>query len=77
MSLQILSFGSITDITGSADFTMPLFADTASLTAALKNKFPALADKKFVLAVNAVAVTENTALSAGNSIAILPPFSGG
>jgi molybdopterin converting factor small subunit len=77
MSLQILSFGSITDITGSANFTMPLVADTSALIAALNEKFPVLAEKKFILAVNAVTVSVNTLLSAGDSIAILPPFSGG
>lgn len=77
MSLQILSFGSIIDITGSANFTMPLVADTTALIAALYEKFPVLADKKFIVAINAVTISENTALSAGDSIAILPPFSGG
>jgi molybdopterin converting factor small subunit len=77
MSIQILSFGSITDITGSSYFTMPMVADTSLLIAALKEKFPALADKKFILAVNAVTVTENTILKTGNIIALLPPFSGG
>jgi molybdopterin synthase sulfur carrier subunit len=77
MSLQILSFGSITDITGSSNFTMPLVGDTAALISALKEKFPNLADKRFLLAVNAVTVSENTLLSDGDNVAILPPFSGG
>jgi molybdopterin converting factor small subunit len=77
MSLQILSFGSITDITGSSNFTMPLMPDTASLISTLKEKFPNLADKRFLLAVNAVTVSENTVLSDGDNVAILPPFSGG
>lgn len=77
MSLQIISFGSITDITGGTNFTIPLVADTDTLLSALKEQFPVLAEKKFILAVNAVTVFGNTPLLAGDSIAILPPFSGG
>ena len=77
MSLQIISFGSITDITGGTNFTNPLVADTDTLLSVLKNQFPALAEKKFILAVNAKTISGNTLLSAGDSIAILPPFSGG
>ena len=77
MSLQIISFGSIKDITGGTNFTIPLVADTDTLLSALKEQFPALAEKKFILAVNAKTISGNTLLSAGDSIAILPPFSGG
>lgn len=76
MSLNILSFGSITDITG-CSFEMPLSPDTDSLVAALKNKYPSLADKKIILAVNAATVQENTPLKENDTVAILPPFSGG
>ena len=76
MSLKILSFGSLTDITGSS-FEMPLVFDTDSLIESLKNKYPALADKKILLAVNAATVQQNTSLKENDTVAILPPFSGG
>jgi len=77
MSLQIICFGSITDITGSANFSMPLVKDTDTLLVSIKEKFPALADRQFIIAVNAVTIQSNTLLEAGSNIAILPPFSGG
>lgn len=77
MSLQIICFGSITDITGSTSFSMPLVKDTDTLLVSIKEKFPALADRQFIIAVNAVTIQSNTMLEAGSNIAILPPFSGG
>ncbi len=77
MGINILSFGSLTDVTGSSNFSMPVAPDTDALTEALKKQFPALADKKFILAINAVTVQNNTALKENDTVAILPPFSGG
>jgi len=76
MSINILSFGSITDITGSS-LNLPLVPDTDSLIAELKKMYPALADKKILIALNTSMVHGNTVLKENDTVGILPPFSGG
>jgi len=76
MSINIISFGSLTDITGSS-LTMPVVQDTDSLISELKKMYPALAHKKILIALNTTMVQENTALKENDTVAILPPFSGG
>jgi molybdopterin converting factor small subunit len=43
----------------------------------LNKLYPALADKKYVVAVDKQDVTTNTVLTNNNTVALLPPFSGG
>lgn len=75
MGVTILSFGQLASITGSR------FAFEASstdvLVAALKQQFQELEQIKFVLAVNKNITTHDTILADGDTVALLPPFSGG
>ena len=77
MPVQILFFGSLTDITGTASLEMEAVAGTAELTKQLHLQFPALAFAKYTMAVNKEMVTADTPLTPGSTIALLPPFSGG
>lgn len=77
MQVNIIVFGQIADITGTNDLTLADVKDTAELTDKLKSVYPALNTFKFAIAVDKKIVKENTALSDKNTIAILPPFSGG
>jgi len=43
----------------------------------LKNEFPGLLNTKYALAVNKQVIHQNTSLSNDDTVAILPPFSGG
>lgn len=54
-----------------------LVQDTFSLMSVLTATYPELTHKKYMLAVNKNIVQRNTALNEGDTVAILPPFSGG
>lgn len=75
MVVTIISFGQLADITGSR-FTIEA-SSTDGLVAAMKQQFKELEQIKFVVAVNKNVATDNTFLADGDTVALLPPFSGG
>ena len=76
MPVNIIIFGRLTDIAGSS-LALENIPDTNSLVKELHSLYPALADSKYVVAVNKKVVNENTTLSDNSIVALLPPFSGG
>jgi len=76
MPVNIIIFGRLTDITGNS-LALENIGDTNSLVKELHVLYPALADAKYVIAVNKKVVTENTTLTENSIVALLPPFSGG
>lgn len=77
MAINIIIFGQIADITGTNNLTLDNIRDTAQLTDRLTIDYPSLASAKYAIAVDKKIVKENTALSNNNTVALLPPFSGG
>lgn len=77
MKINIILFGQLTDITGSASVTVEGVIDTDSLQATLNNTYPALINSKYVTAVDKKVISENTLLTDNSTVALLPPFSGG
>ncbi len=77
MQIKIMVFGQLTDVINSSEITLNGNADTDSLLCELKKLYPALADAKYMIAVDKQTITENTILNDGSTIALLPPFSGG
>jgi molybdopterin synthase sulfur carrier subunit len=43
----------------------------------LHRTYPALAESKYVIAVNKQVITSNTSLDENSVVALLPPYSGG
>ena len=76
MSVNIILFGRLADIAGNSVFVNEV-ADTDSLINALHKTYPALAEAKYVIAVNKQVITSNTLLNENTVVALLPPFSGG
>ena len=76
MGLHIILFGRLVDIAGSSVFVTGV-ADTDSLINALHKTYPALAEVKYVIAVDKRVITSNTLLNEKSVVALLPPFSGG
>jgi len=76
MGLHIILFGQLADIAGSSVFVNGV-ADTDSLITALHNAYPALAEAKYVIAVDKEVINSNTSLNDNSVVALLPPFSGG
>lgn len=76
MSVKIILFGQLADITGGS-VSVDNVADTDSLINALHKDFPALTKMKYLIAVDKQVIKENTVLNKKSMVALLPPFSGG
>jgi sulfur-carrier protein len=77
MSINLLFFGQLTAITGSSSITLENIKDTESLQLYLVEKFPEMAHSKFVIALNNEVIQKNASIIDGDTLAFLPPFSGG
>lgn len=75
--IDILAFGQLTDITGQNTWQMEDVYDTDKLKTKLVEKYPKLAQSKFLLAVNMEVIRGNVKLNPRDVVALLPPFSGG
>jgi molybdopterin synthase sulfur carrier subunit len=73
----VLTFGQITDVTGSPSLEIDPVPDTDALNALLQGRYPGLRQKKYVMAVDKKTIPGNTPLNPASIIALLPPFSGG
>jgi len=77
LTIDILAFGQLTDITGQSAWQMEDITNTDQLKTILAEKYPALAQSKFLIAVNKEIIRGNVKLKSGDVVALLPPFSGG
>lgn len=77
MEINILVFGQIADITGRTAFKISGVEDTDELNKKLAELFPAVMDIKYSIAVNRHVVQTNIVLKQDDTVALLPPFSGG
>ncbi|MGK9125002.1 MoaD/ThiS family protein [Olivibacter sp. SA151] len=77
MSISILFFGQLTDITGCSQLKMDHVEDTDQLNAVLTDQYPLLTQTKYVIAINKKIIRTKVALSQEVEVALLPPFSGG
>ena len=77
MELSILTFGQITDITSKSELKVTGINTTDELNKKLVELFPALSSVKYSIAVNRKVIQQNTELKDGDTVALLPPFSGG
>ena len=76
MSIKIILFGKLADIAGNS-VSVTNVADTDRLVDALHKDYPALANTKYMIAVDKRVIKENTVLNNNSTVALLPPFSGG
>ena len=77
MEINLLSFGQVADITGKSSWKLSGVNSTDELNEKLSDEFPTLQSVKYSFAVNKKIIRENTELYDGDTVAILPPFSGG
>lgn len=75
--MEVLFFGQLTDITGTHRITVAAAADTVALEEMLLKQYPALQQAKYRLAVNTQMVHATVVLQGTETIALMPPFSGG
>lgn len=76
-TVNVLTFGAITDITGNKNFTMQEIDSTEELIEVLEEKYPLLKTIQYAIAVNKEVIHQHTKLENEATVAILPPFSGG
>lgn len=77
MEVNVLLFGQLTDITKTGTIMLDDVADTDAVVKKMHTQFPALANSKYVIAVDKKIVSSNTQLSNNSTVALMPPFSGG
>lgn len=77
METNVLVFGQITDITGENHIKISGVADTNGVIHLLHKNYPQLQSLEYSIAVNKKIIRENTPLKNNDTVAILPPFSGG
>lgn len=77
MEIKILTFGQIADITGKTEHRISGVKDTDELNNKLAELFPVLYSIKYSIAVNKKVIQANTVLTNDDTVALLPPFSGG
>lgn len=76
IGIKVIAFGQIAEITGNELFIEA--RDTGVLKDALLLRFPALAEKKYAIAVNNRLITEqHYKLNENDVVALMPPYSGG
>lgn len=77
MPVQVIVFGQLTDIMGNNPIMVEHAADTGELIEQLNQRYPALLNKPYIIAVDKQIVAGHTPLSGNNTVALLPPFAGG
>ena len=77
MEINLLSFGQVADITGNPGLKISDVKNTNELNIFLVKNWPQLQSIKYSIAVNKKIIQENTQLHHEDTVAILPPFSGG
>ncbi|MCZ2458763.1 MAG: MoaD/ThiS family protein [Chitinophagales bacterium] len=77
MKINVLAFGQIADITGKSELEIFQVNSTGELTQVLEKTYPQLKSGNFLIAVNKKIIQKNTELHNEDTVALLPPFSGG
>jgi len=77
MQIELISFGKISDFISNQNLEIEGIETTDDLKIHLEKNFPGLADVKYKLALNKNLVQQNSEIKNRDSIAIMPPFSGG
>ena len=76
MRVNVMAFGSLTDIIGTS-FKVEDVSDTDALLRELANRYPQLKNSKYAVSVNKKMINSNTALDENDTVALMSPFSGG
>ncbi|MES2373993.1 MAG: MoaD/ThiS family protein [Bacteroidota bacterium] len=75
MAIRVISFGQLSEITGK--IFQAEVQNTDQLAALLRDRYHIPVDIKYMVAVNKKVITNNTLLKADDTVALLPPYSGG
>lgn len=77
MDIRVILFGQLADIAGGNSLVVKEVSDTDELKEKLKCQYPSFATSKYIIAVDRKLVQGNAVLKRDDTVALLPPFSGG
>ena len=77
MEINIIAFGQIVELTGMQSWKISGVKNTDELMKKLAEQFPSLPKINFIMAVNKNVIINNTELNPNDTVALLPPYSGG
>jgi molybdopterin synthase sulfur carrier subunit len=77
MVVNVLFFGQLTDVTGVNAVSLEGIDNTDQLLQELRKRFPILEDMPYAIAVEMEFVNGNISLKDNDTVALLPPYSGG
>ncbi len=77
MKLKVILFGQLSEITGTSNILLERITDIKGLREALHKQYPSLATMKYIIAVDKKVIDGDMLLDEKNTVALLPPFSGG
>lgn len=77
MEINILAFGPIAEVIGKSEYKLTGIESLADLKNTLTNNFPELKSINFAYAINKKIISADLKLNNGDTVALLPPFSGG
>lgn len=77
MEIEIISFGKISEFIGNQKIEIAAINKTDELKAYLEASFPRLRNMKYKLALNKQIIQDNSTIANNDTVAIMPPFSGG
>lgn len=77
MIIEILSFGKIAEIIENQKIELSGISNTDELKSYLESSFPNLKNIKYNLSLNKDMIRENRHIANNDTVALMPPFSGG
>ncbi|TDQ11046.1 MoaD/ThiS family protein [Pedobacter metabolipauper] len=77
MEIEIISFGKISEFIKPQKLEISGITHTDDLKVYLESSFPKLSGMKYKLALNKQIVQQNCEIANHDTVAIMPPFSGG
>mgnify|MGYP001182319601 CR=1 FL=1 len=77
MKINILAFGQIAEIAGSTEWESQDIENADNLRIYLEGNYPQLKSVKYSIAVNRRLIHGNEKFNDNDTVALLPPFSGG
>lgn len=77
MEIELISFGKIAEFIGYRKLQLQDIRNTDELKDHLEEVFPELKGMKYRLALNHQILQSSTALADHDTVAVMPPFSGG
>lgn len=77
MAIKVLLFGQLTEITNESELVLNSINDTNQLQTFLNEKYPLFKNMNYAIAINKKITDQKSSLKEGDTVALLPAFSGG